>query len=75
MRNIKKTLNVKQMLVKVYDTVDKTEKEIPIAVSEVETRGELPEGCVFISETFVSEKEVRYTMSPKDFVKHATIEN
>jgi hypothetical protein len=74
MRNIKKTMMVKEVELKVYDTRDKLEKLIETTVSEVESRAQLPEGCVLISEKVISEKEVVYKMTPQDFVKYATIE-
>lgn len=74
MRNIRKTMKVKEVEVKVYDTRDKLEKLIEATVSEVESGVQLPEGCVLISEKVVSEKEVTYKMTPQEFVKHATIE-
>lgn len=74
MRNIRKKLNVKEVVALVYDTASKTEKTIKGTVSQVELELEIPEGCVFISEEVVSEKEVTYKMTPQEFVKHATIE-
>jgi hypothetical protein len=74
MRNIRKTMKVKEVEVRFYDTKDKLEKLIETTVSEVESGVQLPEGCVMISEKVLSEKEVTYKMTPQNFVKHATIE-
>lgn len=76
MRNIRKKLNVKDVRVKVYDTADKLEKIVEGKISEVESELAIPEGCVIIPETeeVLSEKEVTYKMTPKEFVKYATIE-
>lgn len=74
MRNQRKKLNVKEVEVKVYDTINKVEKTIKGTFSEVENGVEFPEGCIFISEEVISEKEVVYKMTPQEFVKHATIE-
>ena len=73
MRNIRKTLKVKEVLVTVYDTVEKCEKTIESTISEVETEPRLPENCIVISIEVVEEKEVVYKMTPNEFVKHAII--
>jgi len=74
MRNIRKTMKVREVQVMVYDIKDKLEKLIEATVPEVENCIQLPKGCVMISEKVVSEKEVTYKMTMKEFVKHATIE-
>ena len=73
MRNIRKTIKVKEVQVMVYDTKDKLEKLIEATISEVENGAQIPEGCVMVSEKVLSEKEVIYKMTPQEFVKHATI--
>lgn len=74
MRNIKKTLKVKEVQMVVYDTVKKCETVLSCKLSEAEKEPQIPEGCVLVSVSVISEKEVTYKMTPQDFVKYAAIE-
>lgn len=73
MRNLRKTLKVRDLKIKYYDPSDKLEKLLETTVSEVENEVELPRGCVKLSEQVLSEREVVFRMTPQTFVKHATI--
>jgi hypothetical protein len=75
MRNIKKKIKVNSVAVVMYDRVKKEERTETITVSEVEKLPPLPENCVLIEQNIVegSEKELVYSMTPEEFVKHAKI--
>jgi hypothetical protein len=75
MRNIKKTIKVREVEVVMYDRVAKEERTETFKVSEVEKLPSLPENCILVEQKDVpgSEKEVVYSMTPETFVKHATI--
>lgn len=74
MRNIRKTMKVKEVQLTVYDTILKTEQVIETTVTEAGENANIPEGCVLISAKTLNEKEVTYKMTPQEFVKYATIE-
>ena len=75
MRNIKKSIKVREVEVVMYDRVAKEERAETFKVSEVEKLPALPENCVLIEQKEIpgSEKEVVYSMTPETFVKHAKI--
>lgn len=75
MRNIKKSIKVREVEVVMYDRVKKEERAEKFTVSEVEKLPALPENCVLIEQNDIpgTEKEVVYSMTPETFVKHAKI--
>ena len=73
MRNIKKTIKVREVECVVYDRNTKKETTTTYTIPETDKLPTMPEGCILCEHKTVSEKEVIYSMSPQMFVEHATI--
>jgi len=73
MRNIKKSIKVREVECVIYDRVAKEERTEKYNVAEVQEIPKLQENCILIEQKVISEKEVVYTMTPEKFVEHATI--
>lgn len=73
MRKIKKTIKVCDVEVLFYDRAAKEEKTEIMQVSELEKKPSLPEHCLLIKQVEIpnTEKEVVYSMTVEDFIKHA----
>jgi len=74
MRKIVKKLSTKTVDVLVYDTVAKCEKIVTVNMLSIDKVTPIPENCAFISKTTVSVSNMRYTMTPQEFVLHAKAE-
>jgi hypothetical protein len=73
MRNIRKSIKVREVECLIYDRTAKAERAEIVKVAEVEEMPKLPENCILIEQKVLSEKEVVYSMTPGTFVAHATI--
>lgn len=74
MRKIKKIVTVLTVVRYMYNRSIKEEVTETLEVVKGEEMPPLPENHILIEQQTVSTKEVTYSMTPAEFVKHATVE-
>lgn len=74
MRAIKKVVKMQTINVTYYDRITKAEITRTVKRSEFDETPLVGENEILIESTVLEEKEVKLTMSPSVYLKHATIE-
>lgn len=68
MRAITKIIKVRQVECTIYDRTAKEERVELHTVAETSKMPTIPENCILIEQKILSEKEVKFSMSPEKFV-------